>query len=71
MVLLAFAHLFLTAMLLVFGFIVGWKNDPGHPLIGSSMIAAAILIFVFGPRLAKRATGRDLPAPPPPPPFIL
>ena len=49
-----------TAMLLLFGYIVGWDNEPGRPLIGIAMIVAGVLAFIFMPRLVRRLTGREV-----------
>jgi cytochrome c biogenesis protein CcdA len=49
-----------TAMLLLFGYIVGWDNEPARPLAGVAMIVAGVLVFIFMPRLIKRVTGREV-----------
>lgn len=65
---LSFGYLMLSAMLLLFGFIVGWDADPGRPVVGALMIAAGLAVFVLGPRAVRRITGKD---PIDPPPYVL
>lgn len=67
LLLLSFLYLMIAAVLLLFGDIVGWDNDPGRPIIGIPMIAAGIVVFVLGPRAIKRLTSRD---PIDPPPYV-
>jgi hypothetical protein len=64
---LSFLYLCLAAFMMLFGFIVGWDINPGQPLIGALMILAGIAVFVLGPRVIKRLTGR---APIDPPPYV-
>jgi peptidoglycan/LPS O-acetylase OafA/YrhL len=52
-------------LLLLFGYIVGWDNEPGRPVIGSAMIVAGLAIFVLGPRMVRRLTGKEPLTPPP------
>jgi hypothetical protein len=62
---LSLLYYLLTSMLLLFGYIVGWDNTPGHPWIGGAMLLAGGTTFVFGPRLVRKLTGRNVPSPPP------
>jgi hypothetical protein len=64
---LSFLSPCLAAFLMLFGFIVGWDNNPGQHLIGALMILTGISVFVLGPRVIKRLTGR---APIDPPPYV-
>lgn len=57
--LLSLGYIFVTAMLIVFGYIVGWAIDPGRPVIGIAMILAGVAVFILGPRTIKRITGRN------------
>lgn len=57
--LLSFLYLMLSAFLILFGVIVGWDNNPGQPLIGTLMILAGVAVFILGPRVIRRVTGRD------------
>ncbi len=67
-VVLSFSYLMLSAMLLLFGYIVGWDLAPGRPWIGALMIAAGLSVFALGPRAIRRITGKE---PIDPPPYIL
>ena len=59
-VILSLLYYLVSSMLMLFGYVVGWDNDPGRPLVGIAMIAAGAVVFVFMPRLVKRLTGREL-----------
>ena len=59
-VILSLVYYLVSSMLMLFGYIVGWDNDPGRPWIGLAMIAAGAVVFVFMPRLVKRLTGREV-----------
>lgn len=66
--LLSFLYLMTSAMLLLFGYIVGWDLDSGRPVVGVAMMLAGIAVFILGPRATKRITGKD---PLDPPPYVL
>ena len=59
LIVLSVGYLITAAMLMFFGYIVGWEIDPGRPVIGIAMILAGIAVFTLGPRTIKRITGRD------------
>jgi uncharacterized RDD family membrane protein YckC len=65
LVALSFLYLCLSAFLLLFGDIVDRDLEPGRPIIGVLMLLAGIVIFIFGPRVIKRITGREPLSPPP------
>lgn len=59
LIVLSVGYLITAAMLMFFGYIVGWEIAPGRPVIGIAMIIAGIAVFTLGPRTIKRITGRD------------
>lgn len=61
---LSFLYIMLVAMLLMFGYIVGWDLDPGRPVVGVLMLIGAVAVFILGPRVIKRLTGREPLVPP-------
>ena len=64
--LLSFLYLMTAAVLLLFGYIVGWDLEPGRPVLGTAMLVAGSAVFVLGPRAIRKLTGR---APIDPPPY--
>jgi hypothetical protein len=65
LVLLSFLHICLAAFLILFGMIAGWDADAGRPVIGVLLILAGVAIFILGPRVIRRLTGREPITPPP------